>query len=136
MEKTDETLSSLTDQLKSMISEKPAETLDIGKLEEIVEKLLNKATDNEIITKLGEELFKDFRENLLSRAKAIELLSGNKGKLDFVIDSIKQSGYDFDRLIKLRNQINSEFNKAFSTSETSTKINPVPEKTDYTEFKC
>ncbi|MCP4633447.1 MAG: hypothetical protein GY855_11020 [candidate division Zixibacteria bacterium] len=136
MEKTDETLSLLTDQLKSLISEQPTEKLDIGKLGEIADIIHNRAIENEVAATLGQELFKDFRDNLLSRAKAIELLSGRRGQLGYVIDSIEQSGYDFERLIKLRNQVNSEFNKAFSTTETPSRMSSDLKKTDYVEFKC
>ncbi|GEM_PF-5136288 len=85
---------------------------------------------------LGVQLYHQFKESIISRARAIESLTAEKGIYGEVIDLMESAGNEYDRLIKIKSRIDREFNRTFNYPPPYVKEKSAGFGFDLSEFKC
>jgi len=136
MDQNDESLLRLAEDLSAGISDADGGAIDLDECRKLAIKLVEKARDAQGKIPLAEKLFCDFKESILSRANAIESLTGRAGISSQAAETIKEAGADFERLDRLRKQVNAEFNRTFATAARPSQENQAVNRTSYQEFKC
>jgi hypothetical protein len=135
MEEKNETLKELAENLDTHFTNSDGGEIDLDYCANIAKKLGERIADAETRLKLGEKLYEDLCSFVLTRARAVEMLTGDKGLASFASDSLNRAGYDFEALTRIRDHVNREFNQAFSQSGKNGAC-ASGQKFDSADFKC
>ena len=133
MAEKNESMRGLIDDIDAQLS---AENVDIKNIRALLTELNEQVTGLEKKAEHGEKFKEDFRKRLLSRAKAVDILRKEKNMVPFVEDALADNDKDFEKLIRLREYVNRQFNSAFEISERGWEPESHKHRIDFSHFKC
>ncbi|PJA27221.1 MAG: hypothetical protein CO189_07705 [candidate division Zixibacteria bacterium CG_4_9_14_3_um_filter_46_8] len=125
----------LIEQLQAHLLPPDGDPIDIGKCRAIASEIEIHLKGVREWVGLGSNLYQDFRNSLISRSKAIEALLGEKGITSESVDSLDEAGLDPQKLFKLRNRIEREFNRVFRNAPSAINTGSIPGAPDLSDFK-
>ncbi|MBD3170146.1 MAG: hypothetical protein GF307_11730 [candidate division Zixibacteria bacterium] len=136
MEEKNETIDELIGRIDEQLSAGNAGTMEIKNSRALLSELKKMTDELAREAEFGKKFKDDFRERLLSRAKAIDMLKKEKDTAPFVEDALESSKDDFGKLVRLREHVDRRFNMAFELTEYPQAKRDRNPGMDYSQFKC
>lgn len=115
MEVKNEKLPDLIQKLSDTLSPAGSGEIDIDRCRSLLDMISSKTLEVESRLALADQLLDDFRNSIVSRARAVDSARKEKGMTALVVDSMRNAGEDFGMLANLRDHVNREFNKTFQS---------------------